>query len=75
VFDITKTMSDRTLKLMALMSGLFVFWSIYYSLEMTFCTGPEKVTLSDGLGQSLTINEDLIANQVTRSPAVIVNEK
>lgn len=44
VFDITSAISDRTLKLLALMSGLFVFWSIYYTLEMTFCTGDEKVT-------------------------------
>jgi proprotein convertase subtilisin/kexin type 7 len=44
VFDITSAISDRTLKLLALMSGLFVFLSIYYSIEMAFCTADEKIS-------------------------------
>lgn len=46
-FDITSAISDRTLKLLALMSGLFVFWSIYYSLEMAFCPSDEKVVFEN----------------------------
>ena len=30
--------------------AMFVFWAIYYSIELTFCTDPEKVSLI--LGQS-----------------------
>jgi len=44
-FDITEAISDRTLKLLALMSGLFVFWSIYFTIEMAFCNTDEKVLL------------------------------
>jgi hypothetical protein len=29
------------------MSGLFVFWSIYFTIEMAFCNTDEKVLLVD----------------------------
>ena len=35
------------MKLLALMSGLFVFWSIYFTIEMAFCNTDEKVLLAD----------------------------
>ncbi|CAK8685621.1 unnamed protein product [Clavelina lepadiformis] len=36
-YDITEALSDRTLKLVALLSCFFVFWGAYYSVEMALC--------------------------------------
>ena len=78
LFEITSAMSDRTLKLLALMSGLFVFWSIYYSLEMAFCTNDEKVTFepdetafmdSDSLGSNNQSDQIIRLEATNKNPA------
>ena len=41
--------------------AMFVFWAVYYSIELTFCSDPEKVALI--LRQSSAIATNTTNNQ------------
>jgi len=47
VYDISGVISERTLKLLAILSAMFVFWSVYYSLEMAMCINEERFSLEN----------------------------
>ena len=44
---------------------MFVFWAIYYSIELTFCTDPEKVSLIPGQSER---NQPYIEHSVDEQP-------
>nr|CAB3264715.1 proprotein convertase subtilisin/kexin type 7-like [Phallusia mammillata] len=42
LFDVTEALSERTLHLLVLLSFFFVFWGVYYSLDLAFCYKEEE---------------------------------
>nr|XP_018668642.1 proprotein convertase subtilisin/kexin type 7-like [Ciona intestinalis] len=53
-FDVTGAISERTIKLVAMLSCFFVFWGLYYTLEMAFCNAEDKEK-----------SEEIVANEET----------
>nr|XP_039262508.1 proprotein convertase subtilisin/kexin type 7-like [Styela clava] len=41
-FDVTSALSDRTIKLVTMISCFLLFWGVYYTIEMAFCNAEDK---------------------------------
>ena len=61
IFDVTTNLSERTLKLIALLSGFFLFWGVYYVLEIAFCTDKDNLENEENQ-ESLQITAATIPN-------------
>lgn len=61
-FDIVTFTSERTIKLVAMLSCFLVFWAIYYSLEMMFCNNEDKKTENESSAGTL------LSNDITHDP-------
>lgn len=76
-FDVTTALSDRTIKLVSMISCFLLFWAFYYMFEIAIC-GPEKddddsETEATGTSQ-LAPNHGTMETTVFANPTFVENE-